>query len=55
VGLRVVDDRFDQRLLRDNVIQTQHVAFFTYEAVKEILEQTWQNIWGEVIEKNQVC
>ncbi len=51
----VVDDRFDQRLLRDNVIQTQHVAFFTYEAVKEILEQTWQNIWGEVIEKNQVC
>jgi len=51
----VVDDRFDKRLLRDNVIQTQHVAFFTYEAVKEILEQTWQNIWGEVIEKNQVC
>ncbi len=50
-----VDDLFDKRLLRDNVIQTQHVAFFTYEAVKEILEQTWQNIWGEPIEKNKVC
>jgi len=42
-----VDDKFDARLYRDNVIQTHHIAFFTYEAVKEIVKQTILNLQGE--------
>ncbi len=42
-----VDDLFDPRLFRDNVIQTHHVAFFTYEAVAEILQQTIANLGGK--------
>ena len=47
-----VDDQFDPRLFRDNVIQTHHVAFFTYEAVAEILKQTIFNLQGKGDPKN---
>lgn len=40
----VNDDKFDRRLLRMNSFQTCHVGFFTYEAIKAILEQTLQNL-----------
>lgn len=40
----VEDDLFDERLLRDNVIQTKHVAFLTYESVRNILNDTKENL-----------
>jgi D-lactate dehydrogenase len=47
-----VDDKFDSRLYRDNVIQTHHIAFFTYEAVREMIKQTILNLQGEGDSKN---
>ncbi|MCA9379292.1 2-hydroxyacid dehydrogenase, partial [Candidatus Dojkabacteria bacterium] len=49
-----VDDRFDERLLRHNVIQTEHIGFFTREAVGEILRQTIENVNGTGREENRV-
>jgi D-lactate dehydrogenase len=48
------DDKFDERLLRDNVIQTDHVAFFTEEAVKAIINQTLESWSGNPLEENIV-
>lgn len=46
------DDLFDERLLRDNVIQTHHIAFFTAEAVMSILKQTIDSLAGNPAEAN---
>ncbi len=48
----VVDDKYDERLLRDNVIQTYHVAYFTHESITQILLQTEENISGTPREEN---
>ncbi len=40
------DDMFDSRLLRDNVIQTKHIAFLTKESVETIVKDTRDNILG---------
>jgi D-lactate dehydrogenase len=45
-------DEFDRALLRDDVWQANHVAFFTKEAVKSILEQTKQSYSGQVAAEN---
>ncbi len=42
-----IDDIFDERLLRDNVIQSKHIAFLTEESVKTILEDTRDNLLGK--------
>lgn len=47
-----IDDKFDSRLLRDNVMQTQHIAFFTEEAVQSILEQTLASLADQAAEQN---
>lgn len=47
-----IDDKFDSRLYRDNVIQTHHIAFFTYEAVRELIKQTILNLQGEGDQRN---
>lgn len=49
-----IDDKFDERLLRYNVIQTEHIGFFTREAVSELLRQTVDNINGVGKEENKV-
>lgn len=47
-----VEDKFDSRLIRDNVVQTDHIAFLTAEAVTEILRQTEENIAGAARQEN---
>ncbi len=47
-----MSDAFDRRLLRNNVIQTNHIAFLTQESVRSILEQTIQNLEGKAKEGN---
>ena len=46
------DDKFDERLYRDNTFQADHVAFFTDEAVYSILEQTMDSLSGRPLECN---
>lgn len=48
------DDKFDERLLREDAIQTAHVAFFTEEAVKAIIIQTLESWNGRPRKENIV-
>src|SRR5690606_29039340 len=47
-----LDDKFDKRLIKTNVMQTNHVGFLTKEAVQSIIEQTIDNIKGQPHEGN---
>jgi lactate dehydrogenase-like 2-hydroxyacid dehydrogenase len=46
------NNEFDPDLLLDNAFQSDHVAFFTEEAVKSILEQTKQSYDGQALPEN---
>ncbi len=47
-----IEDNFSPELLTPNVIQTDHIAFLTYESVQEILLQTRENLLGKPREEN---
>ena len=48
------DDHFSSDLLRRNVFQTDHVAFYTEEAVKSILEQTLKSLHSNPASDNEL-
>lgn len=56
LGLDVagVDDSYELIPERDDIIFTQHTAYFTKDSVKRILEQTFSNIFSP-IEENILC